>query len=113
MRPCSLHLVPTLTYPYRGDQTHNILVSSFALIQFKSHSLKFHCTNNPSDLDSTTQLGNVPAGPARGLDDGPHDVGRYTDRAAEDGEHEPAVDARGELPRRRGLPPSPPPPLLQ
>jgi hypothetical protein len=51
-----LDLVPTSTYPYRRDQSHNILVSSFALIQIKSHSLKFHCTNNPFDLDSMTQL---------------------------------------------------------
>jgi hypothetical protein len=49
-----LNLVPVSTYPYRWDQSHNILVSSFALIQIKSHLLKFCCTNNLSDLDSTT-----------------------------------------------------------
>jgi hypothetical protein len=51
-----LDLVLVLLCPYRRDQSHNILVSSFALIQIKSHSLKFRCTNNLSGLDSTTQL---------------------------------------------------------
>jgi hypothetical protein len=30
-----LDLVPASAYPYRQDQTHNILVSSFALNQIK------------------------------------------------------------------------------
>jgi hypothetical protein len=51
-----LDLMQVSTYPYRRDQSHNILVSSFPLIQNKSHPLKFHYTNNPSDLNSTTQL---------------------------------------------------------
>jgi hypothetical protein len=85
--------------PHRWDQTHSILVSSFALNQIKSHSLKFRCTNNPSDLDSTTHLESVPAGPACGHDDGPHDVRRDTDRDTEDGGREPVVDAHSKLPR--------------
>jgi hypothetical protein len=43
---------------------HNILVSYFALNQIKSYSLKFCCTNNPSDLDSTTQLGRCTCWPS-------------------------------------------------
>jgi hypothetical protein len=59
-----LDLVPASMYPYPWDQSHNILVSSFALIQIKSHSLKFHCTNNPYDLDITTQLGRCTTWPS-------------------------------------------------
>jgi hypothetical protein len=37
----SLDLVPASVYPYGRDQTHIILISSFALNQIKSHSLNF------------------------------------------------------------------------
>jgi hypothetical protein len=67
--------VPASTYPYRRDQSHNIL--------------------------------DVPPGLACGLDDGPDVVGPDTDRATEDGGPEPSDHAVGELPWRRGLPPSP------
>jgi hypothetical protein len=52
-----LDLVTASAYPYRRDQTHNILVSSFSAHQIKSHLLMFVRTNNLSDLASTTQLG--------------------------------------------------------
>jgi hypothetical protein len=45
--------------------------------------------------------------------DGAHDVGRDIDRDAEDGGPQPTVDARGELPRQRGVPPSTQPLVLQ
>jgi hypothetical protein len=108
-----INLVPALAYPYRRDQSHIILVSSFALIQNKSHSLNFVVLTICSILTVRHSSGDVPPGSARGLDHGPYDVARDTDKASKDGGYEPADHARGELPRRRGLPPSSPPLLLQ
>jgi hypothetical protein len=74
-----------------------------------SIQIKFCCTNNPSDFTIRHSSRDVLPGPAWGLDDGPYDVGRD----AKDGGPEPAIDARGELPWRRGVPPSTPPLVLQ
>jgi hypothetical protein len=108
-----LDLVPVSTYPYRRDQSDNILVSYFALIQIKSHSLNFVVLTIRPFWTVQHNSREVPPGPTHGLDDVPDVVGLDTDRAAEDGGPEPADHAGGELPRRQGLPPSLPPLLLK